>query len=44
MIEDAAEGSDDEIVDNLEPISGFGITGWIDDDVAHGVFRLTTND
>ena len=30
-------------LDNLEPISGFGITGWVDDDVTHAVVRLTTN-
>ena len=42
-IEDAAGESDDEFVDNLEPISGFGVTGWVDDDVTHAVVRLTTN-
>ena len=38
-----AAGDDDEILDNIEPISGFGITSWIDDDVAHAVVRLTTD-
>jgi hypothetical protein len=41
-IKDAA-GDDDEILDNIEPLSGFGITSWIDDDVAHAVVRLTTD-
>jgi hypothetical protein len=43
-IKDATGQNDDEFVENLEPISGFGITGWIDDDVTHAVVRLTTND
>ena len=34
---------DDEFLDNLEPISGFGVSGWVDDDVAHAVVRLTTD-
>ena len=41
-IKDAA-GDDDEIVENIEPISGFGITSWIDDGTAHAVVRLTTD-
>lgn len=42
-IEDAAGGSDEELVDNLRPVSGFGVTGWVDDDAAHAVARLTTD-
>jgi len=38
-----AAGDEDEILDNIEPISGFGITSWIDDDTAHAVVRLTTD-
>ncbi len=42
-IEDAAGESDEEFVENLEPVSGFGMTGWVDDGVAHAVLRLTTD-
>jgi hypothetical protein len=42
-IEDAAGESDQDFVDNLKPVSGFGITGWVDDGVAHAVVRLTTD-
>ena len=42
-IADAAGDSDQEFIDNLKPVSGFGITGWIDDDTQHAVFRLTTD-
>jgi hypothetical protein len=41
-----AEGmgeSDDEFFDNVKPISGFGISGYVDDDVAHSIMRLTTD-
>jgi len=41
-IENAAGESDQEFVDNLKPVSGFGITAWVDDDVSHAVMRLTT--
>jgi hypothetical protein len=30
-------------VDNLEPLAGFGISGWQDGDVSHAALRLTTN-
>ena len=43
LIAEAAGDSDQEIVDNLEPLSGFGVTGWVDDDIAHAVLRLTTD-
>ena len=42
-IEDAAGDSDEEFIDNLEPVSGFGVSAWIDDDVSHAVIRLATN-
>jgi hypothetical protein len=42
-IESAAGDSDQELVDNLRPVSGFGITGWVEDDVAHAVMRLATD-
>jgi Protein of unknown function (DUF3352) len=41
-IEDLAEG-DESFAENLEPLSGFGSTGWTEDDVAHGVLRITTD-
>jgi len=41
-IENAAGESDQEFVDNLKPVSGFGITAWVDGDVSHAVMRLTT--
>ncbi len=34
---------DQEAVDNLEPLEGFGISAWQEDDAAHAVVRLTTN-
>ena len=36
-------GDDEEFLDNVEPISGFGISGYVDDGVAHSVMRLTTD-
>ena len=42
-IADAAGDSDQEFIDNLKPISGLGVTAWVDDDVSHSVFRLATN-
>ena len=42
-IENAAGESDQEFVDNLKPVSGFGITAWVDGDVSHAVMRLTTS-
>ena len=42
-IADAAGDSDQEFIDNLKPVSGFGVTGWVDDDTAHAVLRLTTD-
>jgi len=37
------EDGDDEFLENIKPISGFGISGWLDDDVSHSVMRLTTD-
>ncbi len=45
-LEDAVQdlaGSDEELFDNLEPIAAFGMSGWVDDDVAHAVIRVTTD-
>ena len=42
-IEDAAGETDAEFVENLEPVAGFGVIGWIDDGVAHSVVRVTTD-
>lgn len=32
-----------EVSENLEPLSAFGVSGWVDGDVLHGLFKLTTN-
>lgn len=32
-----------EVSENLEPLSAFGISGWVDDDVMHGLVKLTTD-
>jgi len=42
-IADAAGGSDDDLIDNLKPVSGFGVTQWQDDGVTHAVIRLATD-
>ncbi|GAA4694073.1 DUF3352 domain-containing protein [Nocardioides nanhaiensis] len=37
-------GAPGEVRENAEPLSGLGFTGWLDDDdVAHSVFRMTTD-
>ncbi len=36
-------GDDEMAKENLEPLEGLGLSAWQDDDVAHGVLRLTTN-
>lgn len=36
-------GDDPSVAENLEPLAGFGISGWQDGDYAHGVIRLTTD-
>lgn len=42
LVADLASG-DDEVVDNLAPLAGLGISGWIDDGVGHAVLRVTTD-
>lgn len=42
-IASAAGDGDQELVDNLKPVSGFGITQWQEDGVTHAVIRLATN-
>jgi hypothetical protein len=32
-----------ELSKNLEPLSAFGVSGWVDGDVVHGMLKLTTN-
>jgi hypothetical protein len=34
---------DQELADNLEPLSALGLTAWLDGDVSHSVLRLTTD-
>ncbi len=36
-------GDDPTVKENLEPLGGFGITAWRDDDWSHTVLRLTTD-
>jgi hypothetical protein len=36
-------GGDATVKENLEPLEGLGMSAWQDDDVVHGVFRLTTD-
>lgn len=38
LTEDMPEASE-----NLEPLSSFGVSAWVDDDVVHGMFKLTTD-
>jgi hypothetical protein len=32
-----------EVSENLEPLSAFGVSGWVDDEVLHGMVKLTTD-
>ena len=32
-----------EVSKNLEPLSAFGVSGWVDDDVVHGLLKVTTD-
>lgn len=43
LIEESMGEFDGDFVDNVKPISGFGISGYVDDGVAHSVARLTTD-
>ncbi len=36
-------GGGAEVSDNLAPLSAFGISGWVDGDVVHGMLKLTTD-
>jgi hypothetical protein len=36
-------GADGEVTDNLAPLSAFGVSGWVDGDVVHGMVKLTTD-
>ena len=31
------------VSENLEPLSSFGVSAWVDGDVVHGLFKLTTD-
>jgi len=43
LVEESMGEFDQDFVDNVKPISGFGISGYVDDGVAHSVMRLTTD-
>lgn len=32
-----------EVSENLEPLAALGVSGWVDDDVVHGLVKLTTD-
>lgn len=34
---------DPEVAENIEPLSAFGITGWLEDGVSYSVVKLTTD-
>jgi uncharacterized protein DUF3352 len=36
-------GGDQQLVDNLQPLEGLGVSSWHEDDAAHALVRLTTN-
>jgi hypothetical protein len=36
-------GDSPEVSKNLEPLSAFGVSGWVDDDVVHGLVKVTTD-
>jgi hypothetical protein len=40
---DRIAGDDQEVADNLEPLEGIGMSGWVEDDSSHVVLRVTTN-
>ena len=33
----------DFLADNLEPLSGLGLTAWVEGDASHAMLRLTTD-
>jgi hypothetical protein len=42
-LQDAMGDGDEEFLDNIKPVSGIGAESWVDDDVAHGIVRITTD-
>ena len=36
-------GDSPEVSKNLEPLSAFGVSGWVDDEVVHGLVKVTTD-
>ena len=36
-------GNDPTVAANIEPLSAFGISGWVEDGTAHGLLKLTTD-
>lgn len=36
-------GAPAEVTDNVEPLSAIGLSGWYQDSVSHGVFKITTD-
>jgi hypothetical protein len=43
LVQESMGEFDQDFVDNVKPISGFGISGYVDGEVAHTVMRLTTD-
>jgi hypothetical protein len=33
----------DDVINNVEPFTALGISGWVDGDTTHGLVKLTTN-
>ncbi len=42
--EAGGEGGDDELVENVEVLAAVGYSTWTDDDVAHAMLKVTTDD
>lgn len=36
-------GDSPDVSENLEPLAALGVSGWVDDDVVHGLVKLTTD-
>jgi len=36
-------GAPAEVTDNVEPLSAFGVSAWMEGDVSHGIVKLTTD-
>ncbi|GAB3035930.1 hypothetical protein GCM10011376_18050 [Nocardioides flavus (ex Wang et al. 2016)] len=36
-------GDSPDVSENLEPLGAFGVSGWVDDEVVHGLVKLTTD-